>query len=296
MKKAQINLALFWKYPMPNDSSEVAETDNQQSRCKVMIVDDERLARLELKRLLAQFDHIEVVAEANSAKQALIAMNTNPIDLVFIDIQMPQMTGLELAQTFASNIKFVFCTAFNEHAVDAFALNAIDYLVKPVNPERLKQCLDKITRLIAIEAEHTNLSVNAEKYLADKPLVDVVVAKSLTENFLPEKHGILLKFGDSSKIVRLQEVERFESIGNHVAVYCLAGKSYLHSSLSKIERRLDPAIFFKASRSDIIRIDNIAKIEEGIAVGSLMAIMLSGQKIEVSRRQSQQLKQMFNVW
>jgi len=256
---------------MPNQT-------NRQMPCQVMIVDDERLARLELKRLLSTFDHIEVVAEANSAKQALISLNTTPVDLVFIDIQMPQMTGLELAQTFASNIKFVFCTAFNEHAVDAFALNAIDYLVKPVNPERLKQCLDKIAKLMTVETGHSQLE------------------QELVENYLPEKHGILLKFGDSSKIVRLQEVERFESIGNHVAVYSSAGKSYLHSSLSKVERRLDPALFFKASRSDIIRIDNIAKIEEGLAVGSLVAIMNSGQEVEVSRRQSQQLKQMFNVW
>jgi two-component system, LytTR family, response regulator len=268
----------------------------RQMPCQVMIVDDERLARLELKRLLTKFDHIEVVAEANSAKQALISLNTTPVDLVFIDIQMPQMTGLELAQTFASNIKFVFCTAFNEHAVDAFALNAIDYLVKPVNPERLKQCLDKITKLMAIEAEHSQLSEKNEKDLADNSLVEDAVAIPLSENYLPEKHGILLKFGDSSKIVRLQEIERFESIGNHVAVYSSAGKSYLHSSLSKVERRLDPALFFKASRSDIIRIDNITKIEEGLAVGSLVAIMNSGQEIEVSRRQCQQLKQMFNVW
>jgi len=141
MKKVLRNLVLFWNYLMPSLIS------NQQSRCKVMIVDDERLARLELKRLLTKFDHIDVVAEANSAKQALMLMNTMAIDIVFIDIQMPHMTGLELAQTFANNIKFVFCTAFNEHAVDAFALNAIDYLVKPVNPERLKQCLDKITKL-----------------------------------------------------------------------------------------------------------------------------------------------------
>jgi len=262
---------------------------NQQSRCKVMIVDDERLARLELKRLLTKFDHVDVVAEANSAKQALMLMNTMAIDLVFIDIQMPHMTGLELAQTFANNIKFVFCTAFNEHAVDAFALNAIDYLVKPVNPERLKQCLDKITKLTENDLSSAPLS---ENNMPDNSLPE----KHLSENYLPEKHGILLKFGDSSKIVRLQEIERFESIGNHVAVYSSAGKSYLHSSLSKVERRLDPSLFFKVSRSDIIRIDNIVKIEEGMAAGSLMAIMNSGQEIEVSRRQSQQLKQMFNVW
>ena len=259
-----------------------------------MIVDDERLARLELKRLLTKFDNIEIVAEVNSAKQALIQMKSLAIDLVFIDIQMPQMTGLELAETFANDVKFIFCTAFNEHAVDAFSLNAVDYLVKPVNPERLKQSLDKVAKLIAVETEYTHSS---ETHLTkNTPPENTSLQHSLLQNYLPEKHGVLLKFGDSSKIVRLQEIERFESIGNHVAVYCSVGKSYLHSSLSKVERRLDPAIFFKASRSDIVRIDNIAKIEEGMAPGSMLAIMTSGQKIEVSRRQSQQLKQMFNVW
>lgn len=255
--------------------------------CNVLIVDDERLSRLELKRLLTKFEHITVVGEANSAKQALTLINTLAIDVIFLDIQMPQMTGLELAETFASHINFVFCTAFNEHAVDAFALNAIDYLVKPVNPERLQQTLAKIAKLTIASAIAEN---------AAEPLTTPEQISISRQNYLPENHGILLKFGESSKIVRLQEIERFESIGNHVAVYSSSGKSYLHSSLSKVERRLDPAIFFKASRGDVIRIDNIEKIEEAMSSGSLIAIMQSGQEVEVSRRQSQQLKQMFTTW
>jgi two-component system LytT family response regulator len=262
--------------------------------CNVLIVDDERLSRLELKRLLTKFPHVTVVGEANSAKQALTLINTLEIDVIFLDIQMPQMTGLELAETFASHINFVFCTAFNEHAVDAFSLNAIDYLVKPVNPERLHQTLTKIAKLTAATEKN---SASASEQTNEAELLTTSESHSITtQNYLPENHGILLKFGESSKIVRLQEIERFESIGNHVAVYCNSGKSYLHSSLSKVERRLDPAIFFKASRGDIVRIDNIEKIEEAISSGSLLAIMKSGQEIEVSRRQSQQLKQMFSAW
>ncbi len=267
---------------------------NSMPSCNVLIVDDERLSRLELKRLLTKFPHVTIVGEANSAKQALTLINTLAIDVIFLDIQMPQMTGLELAETFASNINFVFCTAFNEHAVDAFSLNAIDYLVKPVNPERLQQTLAKIAKLTSVSEKATEIACEqaneAERLTAPESL------NTTTQNYLPENHGILLKFGESSKIVRLQEVERFESIGNHVAVYSNAGKSYLHSSLSKVERRLDPAIFFKASRSDIVRVDNIEKIEEAMNSGSLVAIMKSGQEIEVSRRQSQQLKQMFSAW
>ena len=271
-----------------------SQTMSTLPHCKVMIVDDERLSRLELKRLLSKFAHIKVVAEASSAKEALALINTQDIDVIFLDIQMPQMTGLELAETFASDIKFVFCTAFNEHAVDAFSLNAIDYLVKPVNPERLTQTLEKIAKLsqAATITPSPVDGLTSQVDLAERSSPENVLA----ENYLPENHGILLKFGDSSKIVRLQEIERFESIGNHVAVYSSAGKSYLHSSLSKVERRLDPLIYFKANRGDIIRIDNIVKIEEGSATSSLAAIMTSGQEIEVSRRQSQQLKQMFTAW
>ena len=261
--------------------------------CNVLIVDDERLSRLELKRLLTKFAHVSVVGEANSAKQALTLINSLTVDVIFLDIQMPQMTGLELAETFASDINFVFCTAFNEHAVDAFALNAIDYLVKPVNPERLQQTLKKIAKLSAATANKAELLTEQKN---QETLRSASSENDLPANYLPENHGILLKFGESSKIVRLQEIERFESIGNHVAVYSNVGKSYLHSSLSKVERRLDPVIFFKASRSDVIRIDNIEKIEEAISSGSLIAIMQSGQEIEVSRRQSQQLKQMFSAW
>ncbi len=241
---------------------------------KIMIVDDERLARVELKRLLSRFDDISVVAEEKSAGQALEVIKNQPLDLIFLDIHMPAMTGLELAGKLDNKIQFVFCTAFNEHAVDAFELDAVDYLVKPVNPERLTQTIEKIRRL---RREKNDEPQSSSQYLADN-------------------HGLLLKFGDSSKIVRLEEIERFHSIGNHVAVYTSTAKSYIHSSLSKIAIRLDPGIFFKVSRSDIIRVDNIDKIEEGMTPGSLLAILNSGEQIEVSRRQTQSLKKLFNVW
>ncbi len=242
---------------------------------KVMIVDDERLARVELKRLLSAFDDIEVVAEAKDAEQAMQRLKQGDIDLAFLDIQMPEVSGLELAEQIGPQTLFVFCTAFSEHALDAFGLNAADYLVKPVNPERLSQALGKVRQLL----KHADKTTDAQ------PL-----------NYLADNHGLLLKFGQSSKIVRLNEVERFESVGNHAALYTNSGKAFIHSSLSKIEKRLDPAVFFKASRSDIIRIDSIKEIQDALSPGCLLAIMQSGAEIEVSRRQAAALKQLFNVW
>lgn len=242
---------------------------------KILIVDDERLARVELKRLLGKIDGVEVVAEAKNAKQALEVLKTDEIELAFLDIQMPEISGLELAAEIGSNTQFVFCTAFSEHALDAFSLNAVDYIVKPVNPERLAKTIERVREL-------------RQQTTSDSPAPATA--------YLPDSHGILLKFGQSSRIVRLQEIERFESVGNHAAVYTSNGKSFIHCSLSKIEARLDPSIFFKASRSDIIRVDSIVEIQSAMTSGCLLAIMTSGAEIEVSRRQASALKQVFNVF
>lgn len=238
---------------------------------KTLIVDDERLARSELKRLLQAHPQIEIVAEADSADSARDILAAQPeISLVFLDIQMPGSTGLELAAELRPNLFFVFCTAFDSFALDAFALNALDYLVKPIVPQRLAQSLSRLPAAAAATA-----SDNSQP------------------SYLPDHHGLLLKFGENSRIVRLSEISRFESVGNHSAVYTPYGKSFVLSSLSRIEQRLDPQQFFKASRADIIRISAITALEPGLAAGSMLAMLQDGQQIDVSRRQVQQLKNLF---
>jgi len=238
---------------------------------KTLIVDDERLARSELKRLLHAHPQIEIVAEADSADSARDILAAQPdIALVFLDIQMPGSSGLELAAELRPNLYFVFCTAFDSYALDAFALNALDYLVKPIVPQRLAQSLSRLPAAAA-----TTASDNSQ------------------QSYLPDNHGLLLKFGENSRIVRLSEICRFESVGNHSAVYTPYGKSFVLSSLSRIEQRLDPQQFFKASRADIIRISAITALEPGLAAGSMLAMLQDGQQIDVSRRQVQQLKNLF---
>ncbi|KKO46935.1 transcriptional regulator [Arsukibacterium ikkense] len=245
---------------------------------KTLIVDDERLARNELKRLLLPHPECEIVAEAASATAALAILAQQTIDLVFMDIQMPEISGIELANDIPEATRFVFVTAFNSYALDAFSLNAVDYLLKPVAPERLAKT---IARLPPPQASPTT-ATNTEP----QPAV----------NCLPEHHGILLKFGDINRIVRLQEIYRFESIGNHAAVYTSYGKSFIHSSLARIEQKLDPLFFFKTSRADIIRIGSISHLEPAIADGGLIAVLQDGQHINVSRRQAQQLKHQFSTF
>jgi two-component system, LytTR family, response regulator len=256
-----MNLVSFWSYPLLN----------------VLIVDDERLARVELKRLLSKYNDLVVRHEADNAAEALNILNSKKIDLAFLDIQMPEMSGLALAEEIEQSVMFVFCTAFDEYAIDAFSLNALDYIVKPIAPERLQKTIGR-----------------ARKMLKQKNLVNDSSALN-NQSYLAESHGLLLKTGENSRIIRLKEIERFESVGNHVAVYSIYGKSFLHCSLSKIESRLDPSLFFKASRSNIVKVDCISSVEEGMSTGSLLAKMQSGQHIEVSRRQAINLKELFSM-
>ena len=232
------------------------------ARIRTLLVDDERLARAELRRLLAVHPQIEIVGEATHAQEALVALEQLQPDLAFLDIQMPGMSGLQLAEHIEDRCQFVFCTAFDSFAIDAFGLNALDYLVKPVEPERLART---IARLRPSEEPSTAVAT------------------------LPMEHGLLLKFGESARIVRLREIERFESVGNHAAVYSAHGQSFVLSSLNRIEQRLDPAHFFRVNRSCILRLDAIRSLEPDVGQG-LLARTSSGAEIEVSRRAAQQLR------
>lgn len=226
---------------------------------RALIVDDERLARDELRRLLAAHADVEVVGEADSATQALQQVVALSPDVAFLDVRMPQTDGLTVAAELAGRTRFVFCTAYDSFAIDAFGLNAVDYLVKPVAPERLA---DTLARLRATPAHGAVLAYD---------------------------HGVLLQFGERGRIVRLREIDRFESIGNHARVHCRHGKAWLHRSLNRIEPRLDPNYFFRVSRSDILRLDAIATIEPDVGNG-LIATLADGSQVEVSRRQAQALR------
>jgi two-component system LytT family response regulator len=226
-----------------------------------IIIDDERMARQELLRLLKKHPNITVVAQAENIDQGFDEIETHQPDIIFLDIEMPGGTGLTLAEKLKGEVPIVFCTAYDEFAVDAFALNAIDYLVKPIVPERLAETIEKFSDNVAT---------------TDEPTLD-------------DDFKLMVKFGDHMKIIRLGDITRFESIGNHAAIYTPQGKAYLHSSLNKIEARLDDSTYFRASRVDILRLDAIEKLEQTVNYG-LMAQLKNNVEVEISRRQASKLK------
>lgn len=226
-----------------------------------LIIDDERMARQELLRLLSKVSLVDVVAQAADIDEGKQQLECHEIDVIFLDIEMPGGSGLQLAEQLNGKYPIVFCTAYDEFAVDAFKLNAVDYLVKPVDPQRLSTAIGRLTKQ-----------------------TQGVEQQPLTDDF-----KLMVKFVDHMKIIRLGDIFRFESIGNHAAIYTPQGKAYIHSSLNKIEARLNADVYFRASRVDILRIDAIEKLEQNINYG-FTAWLVDGSEVEISRRQAAKLK------
>jgi two-component system LytT family response regulator len=236
---------------------------------KAIIVDDERLARQELKTMLAEHKDIEIIAECANANEAKEKINALKPDVVFLDIQMPGKTGLELAQELHPLPELIFITAHDEYALRAFEVNALDYLLKPVQPERLAETLKKL-------------------YLKEEDSVQEF------RTILTDEDQVFLKDGERCWFVRLSNVRLFESEGNYVRVFFENNRPLILRSLNNLEQRLSPASFFRASRKHIINLKWVENIEPWFN-GGLMVKLRGGEQVEISRRQSVKLKDMMSL-
>lgn len=232
---------------------------------KAIIVDDERLARKELKNLLAEFPHIEIIKECDSADDAIKEVDELKPDVVFLDIHMPGKDGFGVLEELDYTPHVIFVTAYDEYAIKAFEVNALDYLLKPIQTDRLKEAVDKI-KVEPIE------SVNS----SDK---------------LNENNQVFVKDGEKCWFVKLGDVPMFESEGNYVRVYFDNNKPLILKSLNNLANKLDENVFFRANRKFIINLNWIEKIENWFN-GGLMVKLKNGQQVEISRRQASKLKDM----
>jgi two-component system, LytTR family, response regulator len=236
---------------------------------KAIIVDDERLARQELKNLLSAHKEVEVVAECADAAQAKEKVGELKPDIMFCDIQMPGKSGLELAEEIPGTVEVVFITAFDEHAIKAFEINAFDYLLKPVQPERLAETIRKLS-----------VKESANRLDNNTPLT--------------ERDMVFIKDGERCWFVRLSDIRLFESEGNYVRVYFENFRPLILRSLNSLETRLNEKQFFRASRRHIINMSYIAGVETWFN-GGLNVKMKDGKEVEISRRQAVKLKDMMSL-
>lgn len=240
---------------------------------KALIVDDERLARKELTNLLKDHLEIEIIGEAVNADDAFQKIQDLDPDLLFLDIQMPGKSGFDLLEMLDRVPKVIFTTAYDEYALKAFQVNALDYLLKPIQPERLAESIKKLFHQEEGKTDH------------------VIHSK---ERKLGANDQVFVKDGDKCWFVRLADVRLFESDGNYIKVYFDTYRPMIHKSLNALDERLDDRTFFRASRKHIINLSWIEKIEPWFN-GGLMVQLKGGGRIEVSRRQSSKFKEMMSL-
>lgn len=232
---------------------------------KTLIVDDSRLARKELAELLQEIPGMLLIAEAADVASALAAINTRKPDLILLDIHLPDGNGFDLLEKADFTPQVIFTTAYEQHALRAFEVNALDYLLKPITAQRLKQALERLTQPTAA--------------------INTAIAK----HYKTREDQLFIRDGERCHFVRLSELRLVSVEGNYLRLHFRDTTALLPRSLNYVEERFDPDLFFRANRQQLINMDYVARIEPWIHEG-LLLIMKDGAEVEVSRRQAKELK------
>jgi two-component system LytT family response regulator len=231
-----------------------------------MVVDDEVLARRELRRLLLEFTWLEIVGEAANVDEAAARIEALSPDLLFLDIKMPGGTGFDLLARLERVPRVIFTTAHDQHAVRAFEVNALDYLLKPIEPERLAAALLKVRNLSTPATPQRNV---------------------LEQLFVQD--------GPRCWFVPLREVRLLSAENNYVRLWWGEMRPLIARPLSTIEQRLDPKRFFRANRSQIINLEFIEKVDLGINGRLDVTLRGGGPEIEISRRQARLFREQMSI-
>lgn len=227
---------------------------------RAVLIDDERLARAELRRLLGEHPEVTVVGEARNLEEAIDLISREQPDLIFLDIEMPGGSGFDVLEQLDSVPQVIFTTAFDQYAIQAFEVNALDYLLKPIAPDRLAAALER-----------------AKPRAPAKPLSQVFV-----------------RDGERCWIVKLPEIMLLESEGNYTRLHFGKERPLIRRSLNALEQQLDPLMFFRANRKQIVNLAWIEKTDFSVA-GGLTVMLRGGQAVEMSRRQSDRLREILSL-
>jgi two-component system LytT family response regulator len=239
---------------------------------KAIVVEDSRLAREGLVRMLGTFPELDVVGQADHPTTALELIEQTRPDVIFLDIHMPGATGFELLEQLDYTPRIVFTTAYSDYAIRSFDYNTVDYLLKPISQERLAQAVHK---LCASPDQSDSDSANDRK-----PPLEIT-------------SKIFVKDGERCHLVSLDAIQYIESCKNYVQIFFGEQKAYVKKSLNNIEERLPKKAFFRASRQHIINLQAIRKIEESMSDGYKVT-MNDGKVIDISRRNATELKELLS--
>jgi len=240
-------------------------------KVRTLVVDDEPVARAGLRAMLTAFDWVEVVGEASDGEAAVEAIGRLRPELVFLDVQMPGLPGTEVLRRIERQPFVIFTTAFSQHAVSAFELGAVDYLLKPFGPARLSAAMERIRAAIGEPADAGVLERLAGA-LAGGPI-----------------SRLFVRTGGSLVPLPIAEVRWFEADGDYVTAHTERTRHPLHLSLNRLEERLDPGRFVRVHRAHIVNLDHVRAFKRD-ARGNLEAELADGRRVPVSRARAQELR------
>ncbi len=250
-----------------------------------MIVDDEPPAREGIKIRLKEFSDIEIAGECSSGKEAVAAIKSQQPDLLFLDIQMPEMNGFEILQAIelSSMPIVIFITAYDTHAIKAFEVHALDYLLKPINEERFREAV----RFAVDTLTHRNLDVYAHKlqsvvnaYLAgDKGEERPAGNRSNEKRYLAR---IMIKNRGEISMISVHEIDWIESAGDYVYVHALSRKHIVRQTLASLEKSMDPQRFVRIHRSALVNLEKVASLRPN-EHGDYNVSLRDGTKLKLSR-------------
>lgn len=246
----------------------------ENNKLSAVIVEDSRLARLELNKLLEAHPEVEVLGEADNADDALTLINEKDPELIFLDIHIPGKDGFQLLEELETIPHVIFTTAYDEYAIKSFEYNALDYILKPLKPDRLAKAIEKVEGAIKEESNTSTKSNDTDVLDIDK--------------------RVFVKDGDKCWLVRLGDIRMFEVYGNYSRVYFDNNKPLILRSLNQLEERLDTEVFFRANRQQILNVNKVEKVDTWFN-GRLKATMEGGAEVEISRRQAVRFKDMLSL-
>jgi two-component system, LytTR family, response regulator len=237
---------------------------------RALIVDDERLARNALRRLLSAHAEVKVIGEASNCDDARRAIQKSSPDVLFLDVEMPGGGGFELLERLEYIPAVIFTTAYDEYAVRAFEVSALDYLMKPITAKRLDAALGRARKALSLSSNEAS---------------DGRIASSFQQIFVRE--------GERCWIVRLTDISLMESEGNYTRLHFAGNAPLIYRSLTAVEQRLSSTTFFRANRCQIVNLRWIEAVENDLD-GRLNIKLRNGKQVEVSRRQSKSLKDLLS--
>ncbi len=255
---------------------------------RALLVDDERLVRRELRELLTEgHPEVEIVGEAASVAEARGALARTGADVVFLDVQMPGGSGFDLLAALREETvpgpRVIFVTAYDAHALRAFEFGVVDYLLKPIDPKRLAEALRRLAAFPGTAGD------------APAPGVGSPPAGPAPGRVLGVNERVLLREGGRCAFVRVGDLRLLESEGNHARVFFGAETpALIPRSLNALEARLDPAVFFRASRRHLVNLRWVERVEPWFSE-SLLLVLAGGHRVEMSRRQSQRFQEAVRI-